>query len=344
MDNEQYRSPAEEEFILATVPSFRLPRPRGQRKRRRLVAFSAGAALVWAMQLFTAAAAGAAPLPSPDAKECLPPIPSYDDSGKQEYHCYEAVNQDLQPPEVLAHGIGANLYEDIPRPVHNGYSIAQITLTNDSVSKGPLTRDIDALEFGWAENPSFYGDWRPHLFLAVRQSVTGPFGTDVKVCVIMKDPAKDCPDLGGAWHPNPAAHFKLGDPVGPSGAPLYHVGYFEADHSWWVQYGGEWIGRITNDWWNDGFSSANHLNWQGEVAFYTDGNACVPMGNGDYGKDSTAAYIRGMFYEQKGHSGLTEAAAHRVATNATKYWTMGQEQRNGGGIKGFSYGGRGNCP
>lgn len=318
--------------------TFSAAKPFPRRRLRRWALLVVLASLVTAAQVLTAATAATGAKPFPGCAV----YPS-GDGKRMENHCYEAVNQELVRPQHLAHGVGANLYEDVPGRFTNGYSIAQITLANTDVPKGPggVIHDYNSLEFGWVEQPSAYkGSPRAHLFFAVRQQRTAQ---TPQLCLITA-PVPDC--ARGMWHPNPAAHFHLGDQTGPSGAPLYHVGYYVPDHSWWVQYGHEWLGRFDNTWWDDGFADGNSLNWQGEVAFNVGTSACVPMGNGDLGTAATASTIHGMFYEYfdpKGRSLIRRATAQAGQNNSKRYWTMGQLVDNGGGISGFAYGGPGKC-
>jgi neprosin-like protein len=319
------------------VPSWRPALLLAPRRVRRWTATLMTAALVVALNALIGGVAAAAEDPFPGcvllASGDIPPRP--------ENHCYQAAHQDFFPPQYLAHGVGAYLYEAIPPAFSSGYSLAQITLENDSVPvAGALSANDDAIEFGWLENPAIYGDSAPHLFLTVRKAA--PLGT--MLCVI--DTAVAPPCANGMWYPDPAAHVHLGDQVGVSGESLYHVAFYAPDHSWWVQYGSEWIGRISNDWWNDGFSDGNHLDWQGEVAFYPGDSACVPMGNGAYGTDPAAAFIHGMFYDYDDQNGtsLSREATAQLDPGTAPYWTMGPPVTGGGGVTGFSYGGPGQCP
>jgi Neprosin len=121
----------------------------------------------------------------------------------------------------------------------------------------------------------------------------------------------------------------VGFPAGHGNATpvFYHVGYYAPDNSWWIQYGGEWIGKINASYWGGaaglgGFAKANEAQWYGEIAF-APGHNCTPMGDDFYGNLPNSASVTGMFYEQVvgGHSKAFPARAHLSLTSDSRYWT-----------------------
>jgi hypothetical protein len=244
-------------------------------------------------------------------------------------HCYVRAVQHWDQP--YAHGVGAFFDEpaDLPGVTSDGFSITQLAILAPGM----------AVEFGWIASVLAYGDTRPRLFAFLRVpgnkscGITGglnPFA----------EAFEPCPPEAYVWL---SKNWRQGAPVAGTGNPqFYHIGYFAASNSWWIQYGNEQLGYINGSYFKSiasaGFTQATEVQWYGEVAY--DKNPCIPMGNGYYGRDPGSARISGMFYEATGQDGLVTAKA-AVSTSDSRFWNT--DVGNAGQVDEFRYGGPGSC-
>lgn len=99
--------------------------------------------------------------------------------------------------------------------------------------------------------PGVYNDHYPHLFITLRY-VNASGGVVKEPCSLGIPVNKQCPPdayvkLSETHQPGSAVGFPAGH--GNATPVFYHVGYYAPDNSWWIQYGGEWIGKVNASYW-----------------------------------------------------------------------------------------------
>jgi neprosin-like protein len=243
-------------------------------------------------------------------------------------HCYVKA---LLPHDKST-GIAASLSApfSLPDVTADGYSITQLSIQR--IITKDRNKILESIEFGWLVNPYKYGNPLSHLFLAARF----PDGSSNSRCILgvpnLSSDESRCPfNLEDLWHPL-GSKKHLGEPV--YGTDFYHIGHYDANHAWWVQYGNEWLGYVQESYFAGGFPDATDLLWFGEVAY--DKNPCVPMGNGTFGSVAGSARISGMVYEARDKKQPERNPGAPLYTSRSSSWDYGNVTSNS-----FTYGGPG---
>lgn len=226
------------------------------------------------------------------------------------------------------HGAGASFTIGSPHiGTNRSWSIGQMWIS----SGNDLDEGAWVLELGWVRAQgaeSVYDDGRVHLMLNVRSSTTGAncrVWTGTRNCGFT--PADDAP-------------FGPSDSITPSSDPqLFHIGYYDGNNSWWIQYQDHWLGWIDANVLHGG-KTFDRASWYGEVGSVQSQFPCVEMGNGIFGHSPGAAVVKDMFVELKDAPGLTPVQVDRLRTDGpggSVVWDGSLDP----GRNGFSYGGPG---
>jgi len=235
---------------------------------------------------------------------------------------------------------GASAYMDIWHPFVNTAtgdieSLAQIAVFNGSPTLFGITYTKD-IEVGWVVAPGQYGDYAPHLFVYVRDFWKGGGNS---ACLVQND-ASSSTGWSCGFVPFTGANDWPGEPLILSDGTVktFYTAHYPG--CWLIQYDANWIGCISDSWFNDGhgtFTSVAAAQWQGEVDEFSQ---TTYMGNGNCGTKSNSAHIYTMGIETtSGTKFLSQL--HPVFAHRSPQLYNGKTFDNGNSL---AYGGPTGCP
>ena len=209
-----------------------------------------------------------------------------------------------------AEGASGNFNQ--PSPTLGGpdsHTLAELAVESNSAN------GLQIVEVGWTVDRGVNGDEVPHLF--VYHWING-LGTCYNACGFVQVSQTLKPGM------------KVTVDSQPGTTHQYAIRLMGSD--WWVGYEGQWIGYFPGSLWNNAFTSANLVQWFGEVATAR-AFPCSQMGDGQPGSSDQAAVINNMSLYVAGAQVQAQATP---GMQGDPYYTVGHFQSTS-----FTYGGPG---
>jgi hypothetical protein len=202
-----------------------------------------------------------------------------------------------------------------------------------SLAQIAITDGIHMVEVGWISRPNIASSV---IFVNVRDNINLPTGGTS--CYVQK--------VNGSWTCgftsfsafNTTGYYP-GHSVDPKTQALIYLLNTETDI--YIQYGNDWLGKITNTYWLSGsFGPVTLAQWQGEVAVKNQYTTHTEMGDGTCGSAPGSAGINSMtwFVGESGSGTFQPVNAPQSSITADFSYDYNSGHPNGNS---FTYGGPG---